>query len=148
MNASKPVANRWYVVSNKDGEGRCLVEANNRAQAFRRACEHYCNAEPATVAQTIDMVRGECDVISAPQTPEQMDIEDELEKEAVPSPEATGAGKEEGQPTGGDTKDTSQSAPLSTSEIVRGKVFGGVIGRAGDVFNSMTSDSGDNNDEI
>ena len=50
---SNETAARWYLVTNKAGDGFCLVEANNLAQAFRRVAKHYCDAKPASAADAI-----------------------------------------------------------------------------------------------
>jgi hypothetical protein len=79
---------RWYVLKDRRTGTRCLVEANNRAQAARRYGEYYCSAHPATVSETIELTREECDVISARETgPEQLDLE-ELTTGTVPEPRA------------------------------------------------------------
>jgi hypothetical protein len=71
----QPKMPRWYVVSDKADGARCLVEANNQAQAFRRAGQYYCTARPATVNEAIEMTRDGADVISAPTGPENNDGE-------------------------------------------------------------------------
>jgi hypothetical protein len=68
---------RWYVVEDKTDQACCLVQANNTAQAFRRAGQHYCVARAATAAEAIAMMRAGRDVIPAPDTPEQADFIDE-----------------------------------------------------------------------
>lgn len=102
MNAEKPKIPRWYVVTEKVDGGRCLVEASNQAQAFRRTAEHYCTARPATVNEAIEMTREGADVLSAPVGPEQLDLEDELSAEeaarALPNSAVLGAGPLEPDP--------------------------------------------------
>jgi hypothetical protein len=83
MSNEKKNPPRWYVVQEKKDGARCLVEANTPSQAFRRASEHYCVCRPATVAESIEMTRLDCDVISAPQTLEQLDIDDIAPNEVV-----------------------------------------------------------------
>jgi hypothetical protein len=90
----KPAA-RWYVVANKNADdGECLVEASNRAQAFRRAGEYYCTARPAAVADSIRIMENGCDIITAPTGPEQLDLEEAL---SDPPAEPLPAGPLEGE---------------------------------------------------
>jgi hypothetical protein len=77
MSTEKTKIARWYIVSDKADGASCLVEANNQAQAFRRAGEFYCTARPASVNEAIAMMRSAADVISAPAHPEQLDLEEQ-----------------------------------------------------------------------
>lgn len=59
------MSERWYVVANRDGDGECLVEANNKAQALRRCAQFYCTAKAAEVTDTIRIMGNGGDVIRA-----------------------------------------------------------------------------------
>jgi hypothetical protein len=76
MNSENNANARWYVLIDKGTGARSLVEANNRAQAFRRFGEHYAIARPASVKETVEIMREGGDVVSAPQGPEQLDLEE------------------------------------------------------------------------
>jgi len=83
---------RWYALLDKRTGTRCLVEASNRAQAFRRAGEYYFTAEVATVADAIKMTRDGSDVISAPMHPEQLDLEEQAAEPAFTPDKPLGLG--------------------------------------------------------
>jgi hypothetical protein len=88
MSTEKPKMPRWYVVMDKQDGARCLVAANNQAQAFRRAGEFYCTARPVSVNEAIAMTREGADVISAPAHPEQLDLEEQAREPNMDDPEA------------------------------------------------------------
>lgn len=126
MSVTKPTGNnRWYIVADKKDNARCLVEANAPGQALRRAAEQYCNVRAASVAETIDMIRRGCDVISAPQSPEQMEIEDEIAKADVPGLMPQPTGKEDGTPEEAELPGTSETGQLIRQTTRRAaEVFG------------------------
>lgn len=54
---------RYYVVSDKASNAKCLVEAGTKSSALKRAAEFYCNVEPASAKDVIDIMREGGDVI-------------------------------------------------------------------------------------
>lgn len=116
MSAEKS-AQRWYRVADKKDGSACLVEASNRAQAFRRAGEFYCTAAPASADEAIRMMREGADVIGAPTGPEQLDLEDEIAASVVPGAPAA-SGKEESR-----SDATGPAASPSDSLIEAGKLI-------------------------
>lgn len=138
MNTTKRVANRWYIVQDKSDNARCLVEANAPGQALRRAAERYCTVRTATVAETIEMIRGECDVISAPSTQEQMEMED------IPGVMPHAAGKEDGTPEASSVTAEQQPGTSETGQLIRETTR-----RAAEVFGSLPErHDGDDIDEV
>lgn len=67
---------RYYVVENKQGDGKCLVEANSPTQALSYAAQHFATARVATVREAVNMEREGFPVIRWNRKPEQADIEE------------------------------------------------------------------------
>lgn len=58
-----PKGGRFFIVKEKEGGARCLVEAHTISSALRRAAAHYCEAYPAKAAEIVEMMKQGCDVI-------------------------------------------------------------------------------------
>jgi hypothetical protein len=80
---------RYYVVENKDGSGKCLVEANSQTQALSYCAQHFATARVATVREAVNMEREGFPVIRWNKQPQQLDIEEVLPPQP-PAPELMG----------------------------------------------------------
>jgi 2-keto-3-deoxy-6-phosphogluconate aldolase len=58
-----PKGGRFFIVKEKDGGARCLVEAHTTSAALRRAAAHYCEAYPAKAGEIVEMMKAGCEVI-------------------------------------------------------------------------------------